>query len=53
MLIRYVKETDVSGIDYFGAGPLRPSVSKKDCGMDENGDIYFKKECPINVTLLF
>lgn len=38
-LIEYAKNTDVSDIDYFGAGPLRPSVSKKDCGMDEYGRI--------------
>lgn len=59
-LIRYVKETDVSDIDYFGAGPLRPSVSKKDCGMDENGDIIVKtleeltelaKESPVPVVV--
>lgn len=38
-LITYAKTTDVSEIDYFGAGPLRPSISKKDCGMDETGTI--------------
>ena len=38
-LITYAKTTDVSDIDYFGAGPLRPSISKKDCGMDEYGRI--------------
>lgn len=38
-LIEYAKNIDVSDIDYFGAGPLRPSVSKKDCGMDEYGHI--------------
>lgn len=41
-LIRYVRETDISDIDYFGAGPLRPSVSKKDCGMDETGKIVVR-----------
>lgn len=41
-LIRYASEVDVSDIDYFGAGPLRPSVSKKDCGMDENGKIVVR-----------
>ena len=38
-LFDYVKTADVSQIDYFGAGPLRPSVTKLDCGMDENGNI--------------
>lgn len=59
-LIRYVRETDVHDIDYFGAGPLRPSVSKKDCGMDENGNIIVKtldeltelaKESPIPIVV--
>ncbi len=38
-LLDYVKNTDVSDIDYFGAGPLRPSISKPDCGVDDNGEI--------------
>ena len=38
-LIEYARTTDVKDIDYFGAGPLRPSISKKDCGMDEYGRI--------------
>ena len=38
-LFDYVKTADVSQIDYFGAGPLRPSVTKLDCGRDENGNI--------------
>ena len=42
-LINYAKTADVSGIDYFGAGPLRPSISKKDCGMDEPS--ISKKDC--------
>lgn len=36
-LIEYVKNTDVSAIDYFGAGPLHETQTKPDCGMDENG----------------
>lgn len=36
-LIEYVKNTDVSDIDYFGAGPLHETQTKPDCGMDENG----------------
>ncbi len=38
-LIDYVKVKDTSEIDYFGAGPLRPSTSKPDCGMDESGQV--------------
>ncbi|WP_297281347.1 thiamine phosphate synthase [uncultured Anaerococcus sp.] len=38
-LIEYVKVKDTSNIDYFGAGPLRPSTSKPDCGMDESGNV--------------
>lgn len=36
-LIEYVKTSDTKDIDYFGAGPLRPSTSKPDCGMDQTG----------------
>lgn len=36
-LIDYVKNADVSQIDYFGAGPLHETATKPDCGMDENG----------------
>lgn len=59
-LIRYVREMDVSAIDYFGAGPLHPSVSKKDCGMDETGKIVVRtldeltelaKESPIPIVV--
>lgn len=38
-LIDYVKAKDTTDIDYFGAGPLRPSTSKPDCGLDDNGEI--------------
>lgn len=38
-LFDYVKTADVSQVDYFGAGPLRPSVTKLDCGRDESGNI--------------
>ena len=38
-LIEYIKTQDTKNIDYFGAGPLRPSTSKPDCGMDESGNV--------------
>lgn len=38
-LIDYVKAKDTTDIDYFGAGPLRPSTSKPDCGLNDNGEI--------------
>lgn len=41
-LIEYVQETDLSYIDYFGAGPLHETSTKPDCGMDENGKIITK-----------
>ncbi len=38
-LIDYVKNTDVSDIDYFGAGPLHETATKPDCGMDDQGRV--------------
>lgn len=38
-LINYVKNYDVSQIDYFGAGPVHETSTKPDCGMDENGRV--------------
>ena len=38
-LINYVKNYDVSQIDYFGAGPVHETSTKPDCGMDENGKV--------------
>lgn len=38
-LFDYIQTADVSFVDYFGAGPLRPSVTKPDCGMDADGKI--------------
>lgn len=37
-LISYVEEADVSRIDYFGVGPLHPTKTKVDCGLDEDGN---------------
>lgn len=41
-LIDYVRNYDVSDIDYFGAGPVHETSTKPDCGMDENGRVITK-----------
>lgn len=38
-LIDYVRNADVSEIDYFGAGPLHETATKPDCGLDESGKV--------------
>lgn len=38
-LIEYVKTADLKGIDYLGAGPLHPTPTKRDCGLDANGTV--------------
>ncbi len=38
-LLDYVREADVSDIDYFGAGPLHETCTKPDCGRDATGKI--------------
>jgi thiamine-phosphate diphosphorylase len=38
-LFEYIRTTDVSQIDYFGAGPLHETSTKPDCGLDLNGQI--------------
>ena len=38
-LFEYIKTADVSQIDYFGAGPLHPSITKPNCGEDIDGKI--------------
>ena len=38
-LIDYVKNADISQIDYFGAGPLHETSTKLDCGMDVEGKV--------------
>ncbi|MFC3024862.1 thiamine phosphate synthase [Vibrio zhugei] len=38
-LVEYVQETDVSDIDYFGAGPLHETDTKPDCGLDSSGRV--------------
>lgn len=42
-LINYVQSTDVSQIDYFGAGPVHETATKPDCGRDaETGKVIIK-----------
>lgn len=38
-LFEYISTADVSKVDYFGAGPLHPSVTKPNCGQDIDGKI--------------
>lgn len=38
-LFQYIQATDVSNIDYFGAGPLRETTTKPDCGLDIDGTL--------------
>ena len=38
-LLDYVRHADTSAIDYFGAGPLHETPTKKDCGRDAEGHV--------------
>ena len=38
-LLDYVRNVDVSDIDYFGAGPLHETATKLDCGRDSHGNV--------------
>ena len=38
-LFSYVKTADISQIDYFGAGPLRETQTKPDCGLGPDGKV--------------
>lgn len=38
-LFEYIENADVSQVDYFGAGPLHPSITKPNCGEDIDGTI--------------
>ncbi|MCM0582511.1 thiamine phosphate synthase [Weissella diestrammenae] len=43
-LLAYVKETDVTDIDYFGAGPFHPTQTKPEAGRDEKtGEIHTRQ----------
>lgn len=41
-LIDYIKSADITNIDYFGAGPLHETSTKKDCGLTSDGKIITK-----------
>lgn len=41
-LFDYIKTADVSKVDYFGAGPLHPSITKPNCGEDIDGNILVR-----------
>ena len=38
----YLRKLDLNTVDYFGWGPIRPTDTKTDCGMDENGNVISK-----------
>ncbi len=38
-LFEYIENADVSMIDYFGAGPLHETETKKDCGIGLDGKV--------------
>ena len=59
-LLEYVRTADTSLIDYFGAGPLHETQTKKDCEVDEDNNVIlhtiddFKKLAaisPVPVTV--
>jgi thiamine-phosphate diphosphorylase len=41
-LLDYIQTADVSEIDYFGAGPLRETQTKPDCGLGPDGKVITK-----------
>ena len=41
-LLEYVRAADVSGIDYFGAGPLHETETKPEAGVDASGRRHFR-----------
>lgn len=41
-MLEYVKTADVSGVDYFGVGPLHETQTKPDCGVDAEGNLIVK-----------
>lgn len=49
-LFSYIENTDLSAIDYFGAGPLHPTETKKDAGINAKGE--FKTRSLSDLTRL-
>ncbi|WP_407428088.1 thiamine phosphate synthase [Treponema sp.] len=45
-LIDYVKNADVSEIDYFGAGPVHETATKPDCGLDKSSGKVITRTFP-------
>lgn len=41
-LTRYVQEGNFKDVDYFGAGPLHETATKRDCGLDDAGNIIYR-----------
>lgn len=41
-LTRYVQERNFKDVDYFGAGPFHETDTKKDCGLDADGNIVYR-----------
>lgn len=41
-LTRYVQEGNFKDVDYFGAGPLHETATKRDCGLDKEGNIIYR-----------
>ncbi|MDY3119068.1 MAG: thiamine phosphate synthase [Peptoniphilus sp.] len=41
-LTRYVQEGNFEDVDYFGAGPLHETETKKDCGVDADGNVVYR-----------
>ncbi len=41
-MIEYVSTADVSCVDYFGVGPLHETMTKRDCGMDADGNVVVR-----------
>ncbi|MCC8167437.1 MAG: thiamine phosphate synthase, partial [Planctomycetes bacterium] len=38
-LFEYIQSADISHIDYFGAGPLHETMTKRDCGIGPDGKV--------------
>ena len=41
-MLAYIKTADVSCVDYFGVGPLHETLTKADCGLDDQGNVIVK-----------
>lgn len=41
-LLRYIREGDLTSVDYLGAGPLHPTLSKPDAGLLSDGTRHLR-----------